>query len=271
MKPLSAATDPAVQALQGRLTGRPWQVLRTGPADGATNMARDLELLEAAAAERLPPTLRFYTWSPPAVSLGRFQPEEGIDRDYRAARGWDLVRRPTGGRAVLHHLELTYSLVLPPSLVAGAGVRTSYAVLSRGLNAGLATLLGRIPCPNEAGACDVPVSTQKISGSCTAEETFVRSCTAPKGITNCFALASECDTLVPGGKLVGSAQVRHHGALLQHGSILLDAEPEAWTALFGTAGRLVTLRELLGAVPAQEVVERAVVAGFRSLGIPLES
>lgn len=249
MKRLSADTDPAVQALRGRLTGRPWQVLRTGPADGSTNMAHDLALLAAAAEERLPPTLRFYTWSPPAVSLGRFQPEAGIDREYLASRGWDLVRRPTGGRAVLHHLELTYSLILPPSLVAGAGVRTSYAVLTRGLNAGLATLLGRMPSQENAGACDVPT----------------------RGTTNCFALASECDTLVPGGKLVGSAQVRQHGALLQHGSILLDAEPEAWLALFGTAGRLVTLRELLGTVPAQETVEQAVISGFRSLGVAFDT
>lgn len=207
-------------------------------------MERDVALLDAAAEEGIPPTLRFYAWNPPAVSLGRFQSEAEIDRAYLARRGWDLVRRPTGGRAVLHHLELTYSLVLPPSIVAGAGVRTSYAVLSRALNQGLAGLLSA-PVTAPAPGCEVPA----------------------RGVVNCFALASECDTLVPGGKLVGSAQVRRQGALLQHGSILLDAEPEAWAALFGDAGRLVTLKQLLGAVPEMHRVEAAVLHGFAAQGI----
>ena len=233
-----------VDALRRRIGEQPWQVLHTEPASGAWNMALDVALLDAAVREELPPTLRFYAWDPPCVSLGRFQSADGIQTDYLTARGWDLVRRPTGGRAVLHHLELTYSIVLPPSVVGGVGVRSSYALLVECLNGGLATLLPPA-APPTAPACDARSSRE----------------------ANCFALAGECDTLVADGKLVGSAQVRRDGALLQHGSILLDAAPEAWAALFGTTGRLVTLRQLLGKTPQPEQVAEAVMAGFWSADV----
>ena len=127
MRRLTPATDPPAEALRERLTRSPWRLLHTGPAPGAWNMALDVALLEAAARDTAAPTLRFYGWAPRAVSLGRFQDGAAIDLDYARARGWDTVRRPTGGRAVLHHLELTYSIILPPSVLGGAGVRSSYA------------------------------------------------------------------------------------------------------------------------------------------------
>lgn len=247
MRPPLALTDPAALALLHRMTRVPWQVIRSEPATGCENMARDEALLQAAIAEQLPPTLRFYTWSPPAVSLGHFQTTDSIDVEYARSRGWDLVRRPTGGRAVLHQHELTYSVVLPPSVVEGAGVRSSYSVLVGALNAGLARLLQHVvsAAPAPAPACDA------------------RSNRA----ANCFALASECDTVIPDGKLVGSAQVRRSGALLQHGSILLDAEPEAWEALFGTSGRLVTLRQLVGRPVTPLEVADSIWHGFVSFGV----
>jgi lipoyl(octanoyl) transferase len=221
-------------------------------------MALDVALLREAVAGEIPPTLRFYTWSPPAVSLGAFQAADGIDRGYLRSRGWDLVRRPTGGRAVLHQHELTYSLVLPPAVVGGAGVRTSYRVLTAALNAGLRSVLD----------WRLRIADFAIEGLGTRDSGLGTRDSTP----NCFALASECDTLVPEGKLVGSAQVRKEGALLQHGSILLDAEPDAWNALFGTAGRLVTLRQLLrGEIPDEETVAEAVCRGFQGIGIPLET
>lgn len=247
MRPPQALTDPAARALLDRMIQVPWQVIRSVPASGSENMARDEELLQAAVKGHLSPTLRFYTWSPPAVSLGHFQRTEAIDVGYAHDRGWDVVRRPTGGRAVLHQHELTYSVTLPPGVVDGAGVRTSYSVLVGALNAGLDQLLREaVPARQEpAPTCDAQTNRA----------------------VNCFALASECDTIVPDGKLVGSAQVRRGGALLQHGSILLDAEPEAWSALFGTAGRLVTLQQLLGrTVPLPEVVA-AIIEGFSTFGV----
>lgn len=242
---MSAEPDP-VAAFAGRLRAAEWRAFQTGDHSGAWNMGLDWALLEQAANGALPPTLRFYGWSPPALSLGRFQGLEGINLEALRRRGWDLVRRPTGGRAVLHHLELTYSLVLPPEVVDGAGVRTSYAVLSRLLNAGLRSLLPEPP----------PASPPEGATGRTREP-------------NCFAFASECDSLVEGGKLVGSAQVRHRGALLQHGSILLDADRAAWEEILGSAGRLSTLRELLGSPPSATRVQRALEEAFQALGIRL--
>ena len=247
MRPPQALTDPAARALYHRMTCVPWHFIRSAAATGSENMAHDEALLQQAIAEQIPPTLRLYTWAPPAVSLGHFQTADAIDLEYARSRGWDIVRRPTGGRAVLHHLELTYCVVLPPSVVDGAGVRTSYSVLVGALNAGLAPLLQDVALssPAEAPVCDA------------------RSNRA----ANCFALASECDTVIPDGKLVGSAQVRRAGALLQHGSILLDAEPAAWAALFGTSGRLVTLRQLLGRPVSASEVGVAIRQGFSSVGV----
>lgn len=240
-------TDPVAASLLARMSAVEWRLLREPAETGRRNMERDEALLAAAAREALPPTLRFYAWNPPAVSLGRFQDAEGINREYAAQRGWDVVRRPTGGRGVLHQFEVTYSITLPPSVVGGSGVRAGYAVLVGALNAGLRELLGASP--------ETPEPTSERCGP--------RS----RRAANCFALAAECDTLAPGGKLVGSAQVRRGGALLQHGSILLDLEPEAWTALFGDPGRPVSLRGLLGTAPAREEVEQAVIAGFERWGI----
>jgi lipoate-protein ligase A len=152
---------------------------------------------------------------------------------------------------VLHHREVTYSLVLPSSAVGGAGIRTSYDVLVAALNEGLRTLLAGTPHALGAPppACDARANRA----------------------VNCFALAGECDTLVADGKLVGSAQARLDGALLQHGSVLLDANPEVWTALFGEPGRLATLRRLLNAKPNPSQVQQAIMAGFADAGVTLAS
>jgi lipoate-protein ligase A len=291
-------------------------------------MAVDAALLREAAEGVLSPTLRLYTWSPPAVSLGRFQRPDGIDVEYVRRRGWDLVRRPTGGRAVLHQYEQTYSITLPPGVVGGAGVRTSYAVLVGMLNAGLESLIGRPLTSAVASAPDLPLESSAPSPVAPASLPAYSPATAmcsldssPVGMpalrvtgseagsghtaggssgfankirdagatvrlgaaveapitpggclptANCFDTAAECDTLLGEGKLVGSAQARLGGALLQHGSILLDAEPAAWEALFGATGRLLTLSQLLPRRPAAVEVSAALLAGFHRSGVQFE-
>ena len=89
-----------------------WLVMDV-PLDGPANMAVDQAIMEAVAEERVPPTLRFYAWEPACLSLGYMQPVADVGRHHLAARGWDLVRRMTGGRAILHADELTYSVALP--------------------------------------------------------------------------------------------------------------------------------------------------------------
>jgi lipoate-protein ligase A len=235
-----------VSAFRNRLKVRPWILQVDAAASATANMATEIVLLHAASREEIGPTLRFYSWDPPAVSLGRFQRTDGINLAALERRGWDLVRRPTGGRAVLHQHEVTYSIVLPPSVVENAGVRTSHAVLTKLLNDGLRRLL-----PDSSAERIVPPARDE------------RANRTP----NCFATAAECDVVTEAGKLVGSAQARHGGALLQHGSILLDADREAWGELFGEPGRLVTLWELCGREVTADEVHGALISAFEAAGL----
>jgi len=189
MSPSSASTSDAA-----------WRLLLDPPASGAWNMAVDEVLLDGVAAGGAPATLRFYEWAPPCLSLGYFQPFEVVDVAGCGAIGVDVVRRPTGGRAILHDRELTYSVALPLRLLGDdGGVLSSYHRLSLALERGL----------NQLG---VPVVL--------APETAGQP--APDHGPVCFDRASAHEILLHGRKLVGSAQVRRATAILQHGSILIE-------------------------------------------------
>src|SRR5512145_3061472 len=118
-----------------------WRFLDSGPASGARNMAIDEGLLAEAAAGKAPPLLRLYTWSPPAVSLGRFQDAAGsVNAGACRERGIDIVRRITGGRAVLHDQELTYSVIAPADGLFPDDVLGTYKMIAAALLAGLRNL-----------------------------------------------------------------------------------------------------------------------------------
>jgi lipoyl(octanoyl) transferase len=177
-----------------------WRLLLDPPADGAWNMAVDEVLLDGIAAGVVPPTLRFYQWAPPCLSLGYFQAFDVVNLDGCFALGVEVVRRPTGGRAILHDRELTYSVALPVSLLGqDVGVVPSYHRLSLALHDGLRRL-------------GVPAALAPASDGHTTP--------APGPV--CFDRPSAHEILLHGRKLVGSAQVRRGGALLQHGSILIE-------------------------------------------------
>ncbi len=215
-----------------------WRLIVDPPRPGVWNMALDEALLEAVRAGEAPPTLRFYRWAPPCLSLGAFQPVGAVDEAGCKELGIDLVRRPTGGGAVLHDREVTYSVVLPPA-VAGRRPRETYlriclAVL-RGLE-GLGVRAGFAP----AG------SYRKTAGP------------------SCFARASDYEILVDSRKLIGSAQVWRSGTLLQHGAVLLEADREAWARLMGqsdAADGLVGLLELVPGLTFDRVAAE-LAAGF---------
>lgn len=194
-----------------------WRLLDTGPGDGAWNMAVDEALLEAGVAGLLVPTLRFYAWVPAAVSLGFFQPlDEGISLAEIEARGFGLVRRPSGGRAILHKDELTYSVTVPEELVDhGHSVMGSYRTISRGIEAGLG-LLG--------------------VGAHLAERKNEPRMKAEGLPTVCFAKAAKCDMTVAGRKIVGSAQTRRRGIIMQHGSVPIHIEPAEHLAVMPGGG-----------------------------------
>ncbi len=174
-----------------------FRLLLMPPAAGAWNMAVDEAVLEAVGRGEAPPTLRLYAWSPPCLSLGRHQPLDDVDSGRLASRGWAWVRRPTGGRAILHTDELTYALIAPADhpLMRG-GVLPSYRRIAAGLLEAL-RLLG-------------------IAARMEGERPPERQ---PAAV--CFETPSSYEITAGGRKLLGSAQARRHGAVLQHGSLPL--------------------------------------------------
>lgn len=190
-----------------------WRLLDTGPADGFTNMAVDEAILEVYAAEASPSTLRFYTWSPPALSLGYGQPiDSNIDLAHCQTLGIDVVRRPTGGLAVLHDHEVTYSVVIrADDPRAATGVLASYLTISQALIRGLSYL--------GISAELLPLRRGNLPPSESASPV-------------CFAMSSSYEVAVRGRKIIGSAQRRAHGVIMQHGSIPLSWDLDKMRAVF---------------------------------------
>jgi len=183
-------------------------------------MAVDEVLLDGVAEGGAPPTLRFYGWAPPCLSLGYFQPFEVVDVAGCRRLGVDVIRRPTGGRAILHDRELTYSVALPLRLLGEDGaVLPSYHRVSLALERGLTRLGAPVVLAPESAAQAGPTHGPV-----------------------CFDRPSAHEILLNGRKLVGSAQVRRATAILQHGSILIEPRMERLLACLripdGLGGRI---------------------------------
>ncbi len=177
---------------------RQWRLFYDQPTLGSRNMAVDEAILASVGAGDAPPTLRLYGWTPPCLSLGYGQRAREADFARLDARRWGIVRRPTGGRAILHADELTYSLALPKSdPLAGQGVIESYRRISGALLAALNRLGARAHADRADSESDQPLSPV------------------------CFETPSHYEITVGGRKLIGSAQVRRREGLLQHGSLPL--------------------------------------------------
>ena len=214
-----------------------WRIINSPAADGATNMAIDESILETVRQGQSPPTLRLYTWKPACLSIGRFQrAARSVDRDALASLGYDFVRRPTGGRAVLHDDELTYAVIANATELAGAGsgaaavlgVLDTYLALSRGLAAGLARM--GIPvelAPRDAGRAHRGCGREGESLGGTESGGRVG------GSAACFDSPSAYELLAAGRKIVGSAQVRRGSTFLQHGSIPISMNFAAAEAAMG--------------------------------------
>ncbi len=225
-----------------------WKLLDTGANIGAYNMAVDEELLARAQAGETVPVLRLYTWSPPAVSLGRFQ-DIGTAVNAGACKrlGFDIVRRITGGRAVLHHRELTYSIAArTDNPLFSPTVLGTYKIIAEGLVAGLRNLGLAVEMVSRSGRYAKLVNKDAKEAAC-------------------FCSPSWYELVARGRKIAGSAQRRVAGAFLQHGSILIDYDPrlEAEVIPGGCSGDVVTSinRERGDEVPLEEV-KKALVKGF---------
>jgi lipoate-protein ligase A len=178
-----------------------WRWMDSGPGDGAWHMALDRAMLDLVCDVGRP-TFRVYRWQPWCVSLGFHQSETTMDKDRLKERGIDLVRRPTGGRAVFHAEELTYGVVLPSVSWAGrTSIEEFHRLISEGLCRGLEAL-------------GLSASLEKRSPDLRAHYRTPLS-------ASCFSAAARHEIEIEGKKIVGSAQRRTQTGILQHGSILL--------------------------------------------------
>ena len=228
-----------------------WRLVDTPPAPGAWNMAVD-EALADSVRDGGPPVLRAYRWSPPCLSLGRNQPSDGYDREEIRRRGIDVVRRPTGGRAVLHHRELTYSVAAREDALGT--LRQAYTAINRALVAGLRRL-GVDARLHPAGPDRAPLPS----------------------LAPCFEQPVEGEVTAGGRKLVGSAQRRERGVMLQHGSLPIHDDQSAVPGLMlpgqgvAAADAPATLAALLGREPAWEALVDALAEGWmETFGAELE-
>lgn len=222
--------------------GMRWRLLRPGPSlSGAENMALDHALLERARTSG-ETVVRVYTWARPTLSLGRNQPaRDRYDLERVDALAIDVVRRPTGGRALLHHRELTYSVSGP--VTGGSSLRADYARINRLLVHALAQL---------------GVDTSVASDAAPA---------APPSVAPCFEEPAAGELTWRGRKLVGSAQWRDGDAYLQHGSILVDDDQALVSTLLrepmSPPPPAATLREALGRAPGADELATALLEVIR--------
>jgi lipoate-protein ligase A len=233
-----------------------WRLIEDQPALGAWNMAVDEALLESTARGDCPPTLRLYAWEPACLSLGYAQRIGDVDEERLAAKAWTLVRRPTGGRAILHTDELTYSVTGPEDEARLAGdIITSYKRLSAALLAAL----------------------QRLSVGALAQPEGIRRVTRPNEPV-CFEVPSKYELTMDNKKLVGSAQARRLSGVLQHGTLPLSGDLTRITQVLvfeneaarGEAGkrlleRATTVESALGQPVGWDDAAAAMRAGFEEV------
>jgi lipoate-protein ligase A len=223
-----------------------WRLLIAAPRSGAENMARDTAL-QARAVRTGETVFSIYSWSRPTLSFGRNQPASSLyDLAKIRAAGIDVVRRPTGGRAILHHREVTYSVTAPAK--DAAPLREIYSRINRILQTGLRHL----------GVSVEPASPSQRAGAPSARP--------------CFETPGEGELVANGSKLVGSAQWRDDCSLLQHGSILVDDDqsmlPGFAVGVDGVSESVpapATLHALLGRSPDAAEVASAMFDAVRLL------
>ncbi len=187
---------------------KPWRLIISPPLDGVTNMAIDTALFRLGG----PPTLRFYSWSRPTLSLGYFQRPHAQLLKRCLHHGIDVVRRPTGGRAVLHGSEITYSVICAYDEFPGSSsLQSIYNTL--------------------AGWHLASFSAVGIAASLSGGEGRAGRHYASKAV--CFLTSIPCEVVVKGRKICGSAQKRGSQGFLQHGSIPFDPDLEEFLAITG--------------------------------------
>jgi lipoate-protein ligase A len=231
-----------------------WHWILDGPCPGGYNMALDEFLLSELESDPHHPAtyLRFYQWSTPTLSLGISQKvSKVVNYDFCRKHGIGIVRRATGGKAVLHHQEITYAVVSNDAdHFPLQNILETYRLISAGLQAGLK---------------DLGIETSLATGE------SVTASLPGRGMTlSCFALANHYEILCQGRKLAGSAQRRLKHAFLQHGSILIAYDDFLWeNSLLHAAPhpghrQVAVLQDLLPAVTPESTISEILSRGFSS-------
>jgi lipoyl(octanoyl) transferase len=230
-----------------------FRVIRHEAMAGSQNMAVDEAILNAVITGNAPWTIRFYQWLTPSLTLGYFQKSSDINRDACMRLGIPVVRRITGGRAVFHDRELTCSVVMPVPQGAAGSVRETFRAINGALLEGLA-------CFGIEGAFS-PHRRQKEGSS-----------------PLCFEASAQYEVLVKGKKILGSAQTRRKGVLLQQGALPLSLDRDKMLQCFNedshaAPGEGEAVKGLLDytALPLEEnTLIEAFVRGFhRALAVPV--
>ena len=239
-----------------------WRLMLTPAGSGAWNMAVDEAILEHIGRGDSPSTLRLYAWEPACLSLGHTQPIADVDIPRLHERGWEVVRRATGGRAILHTDELTYSVTgsAEEPILAG-GVLESYNRIAQALLAAVQNL-------------GLPVEVKEGKTNHTATPNPV-----------CFEVPSTYEITANGKKLIGSAQARRKEGVLQHGSLpltgdltricqalMFESESAREAASMRLLSRATTVESVLGYAVTWERAAQAFVRAFETeLGLCFES
>jgi lipoyl(octanoyl) transferase len=233
-----------------------WRLIEDGTGDGAMNMATDRAILTACGEGKAPPTLRLYGWQQPTVTTGYSQNSvRDLDMNRCRSLGIPVVSRPTGGRALLHDKELTYSLVAPiPHAQFPSNLRDAFQMVSEALLLALGEM--GIQDAAMANTRRVPMNGRSPS---------------------CFSSLNHCEITVNNKKLIGSAQRRKSGSFLQHGSLWMDCDRELMNSLFRfdlpqtreanlkiLERNTITLKQLFGREVRFEEVAQAFQKGFQS-------
>lgn len=239
-----------------------WRIIDSGLCDGAYNMALDESIAVAARTGAAPPTLRIYGWRKPSVTIGAFQKTADVDTDYCKDRDIPLVRRPTGGRAILHGDELTYSFSSPCEGVFARSLMETYLLLGAAFMA-FFRLLG----------LDVEMQTQRQRGREQGRSAL------------CFDTVSPGEIRCRGRKIAGAAQRRWSDGFLQQGAIPYRTDPAALHAVFTRPGSSedqglpaisavphvpTGLRELVRNLDSLNIKELLIVSFERTFPVTLE-
>jgi lipoate-protein ligase A len=234
---------------------RNWRLIYHPPAHGSWNMAVDESILESASAGKVLPTLRLYAWNPTCISLGYAQAFSDVDIPRLQTRGWEMIRRPTGGRAILHCDELTYAIAAPISEPCLTGnLLESYQRISKALL--LALIMLNIPAER-------------------SEKPLIKSHSVDQNPV-CFERPSNYEITYHEKKIIGSAQARRRDGVLQHGSLPLFGDLSRITQVLAypnelsrtEAGvrlltRATTLEAILGHPISWDEAAQAFMAAFQ--------